>query len=179
MDTRIENRLPLRLTAIDRNAIERWLAWTAAIGLVACVAGALYVRVAWNSWPAARYLLLYVAPICLVAPWWMHERIRTLDHAASLPRGRLLLDAAVLVLAVARFGIGEGLPFSGHMLFLVYSVLTTPARGYRIVATVLLLETTAFKLWIWRDVSSWELGLALGLVAALFARVLRRRVAAR
>jgi hypothetical protein len=66
--------------------------------------------------------------------------------------------------------LGEVLPFSGHMLFLTYSGLTTTARWYRWLALVLLAETTVFKLWVWRDVYSWSLGLVIGLVAAVWGR---------
>jgi hypothetical protein len=62
--------------------------------------------------------------------------------------------------------LGELLPFSGHMLFLAYSGLTTRRTWYRGLALALLVETTVFKLWLWRDVTSWALGLALGLLAA-------------
>ncbi|MBA2670105.1 MAG: hypothetical protein H0U67_07035, partial [Gemmatimonadetes bacterium] len=58
------------------------------------------------------------------------------------------------------------LPFSGHMLFLTYSGLVTRHAWYRVLAAVLLAETTVFKLWLWDDPSSWVWGLALGAVAA-------------
>ena len=73
-------------------------------------------------------------------------------------------------LAFARFVVGTVLPFSGHMLFLTYTVLTIGrVRWYRRLAVVLLVETTIFKLWLWRDPYSWSIGLGLGAVAAAVA----------
>jgi hypothetical protein len=159
----------MRLTSAHPAELERWLAWTSGAGLLLCAMGAIYAQAAWGSWPAVRFLLAYVAPMCLAVPWWARERVRAFAQAPGIASGRLLLDAAVVVLAIARFGIGERLPFSGHMLFLSYSLLTTPARGYRLAALVLVIETTIFKLLVWQDVQSWAIGLVLGLVAAVVA----------
>lgn len=118
-----------------------------------------------RSGAAATFLVWYVAPLFLAAPLWLRGRL----HVAGRTRA---LDAAVTVLAFARFVSGGLLPFSGHMLFLTYSALTPPVtRGYRLLALALLIETTIFKLWIWRDPRSWALGLVLGLLAAASLRV--------
>jgi len=134
-----------------------------------CVVGALYAVAAWGYWAAARFLLAYVAPLCIAVPWLVRERLRASVQVPGISRGRVLLDAVVLLLAAARFGIGETLPYSGHMLFLAYSLLTTSARGYQFTAFVLLVETTFFKLLVWQDARSWAIGLALGVGAAVVA----------
>jgi hypothetical protein len=161
--------MTLRLTAARPEAIARWLAWSAGTGLAICALSAIYALAAWGSWPAARFLLAYVAPMCSAVPWWARERLRAVAQAPGTTAGRLMLDTAVVGLAIARFGIGELLPFSGHMLFLGYSLLTTSARGYRLAALALLIETTIFKLVVWQDIRSWVIGLVLGLVAAALA----------
>lgn len=118
-----------------------------------------------RSGAAATFLVWYVAPLFLAAPLWLRERLHVTGRTHAL-------DAAVTVLAFARFVSGGLLPFSGHMLFLSYSALTPPAtRGYRVLALALLIETTIFKLWIWRDPRSWGLGLVLGLLAAASLRM--------
>ena len=86
----------------------------------------------------------------------------------------MALDVLVFVLAAARFGVGERLPFSGHMLFLTYTILTTRDRPYRWLALGLLVETTLFKLGLWSDPRSWSIGLLVGAIAALVALVLER-----
>jgi hypothetical protein len=145
---------------------------------VLCALGATYALVAWGSWPAARFLVAYVAPMCVAVPWWVRERLRAFAQAPWISPGRLLLDASVVVLAIARFGIGETLPFSGHMLFLSYSFLTTSARSYRLAALAFLIETTIFKLLVWQDARSWAVGLVLGLVAAVAVAAGQRQRAA-
>jgi hypothetical protein len=71
----------------------------------------------------------------------------------------------VVLFAVLRTLTGA-LPFSGHMLFLTYSLLTTPVRWYQVVAVLLIAETTGFKLGVWHDFASWSIGLATGLACA-------------
>jgi hypothetical protein len=81
-----------------------------------------------------------------------------------------VVDAVVLALAFARFVTGL-LPFSGHMLFLTYSLFARPVSPrYRWVALALLAETTVYKLWHWHDPRSWAIGLAAGMVAVAVGR---------
>ena len=140
----------------------------------AALAGALCLWMGWidlgpRSRAGATFLAVYAAPMFLAAPLWWRGR---LNAAAPVQA----IDAAVTLLAFARFVIGDVLPFSGHMLFLSYSAAAGPvARGYRLLAFVLIAETTLFKLWIWRDPRSWVLGLALGLAGAALARLVGRR----
>ncbi len=110
------------------------------------------------------FLTLYMAPFFLVGPLWLRLRLRKIE---TTPRARTWLDAAVFVLAALRVPPIGILPFSGHMLFLTYAVAETPERGMRALAALLLLGTTAFKLWIWRDSWSWGWGLGMGIAAAL------------
>jgi hypothetical protein len=119
---------------------------------------------------ASTFLVLYAAPLFLAAPVWLRERV-------DVARRSLPLDLAVTVLALARFVLGSAvLPFSGHMLFLTYSLLAGPVSArYRWLAMALLAETTYSKLWIWRDPRSWALGLVLGLAAAAAWWLMRKR----
>ncbi|HJR65786.1 MAG TPA: hypothetical protein VJ802_05120 [Gemmatimonadaceae bacterium] len=124
-----------------------------------------------------RFFLLYVAPMLIVTPIWLHLRLA--ERRLSLSR-RWLLDAVVVFMAALR-GIGvPGLPFSGHTLFLAYSGIVTRHRGYRVLALLLMLETTVFKLWLWRDPKSWGLGIAIGvLLAVAESRMTSRRALAK
>jgi hypothetical protein len=137
----------------------RWLLrWAALLLPVGAIAVAFFI----DGWPAQRYLVFYVAPLFFAATTWMRLR---LDDGWPAMNTRFLLDVLVLGLSFLRFVIGTLFPFSGHMLFLTYSALTIQHRGYRFLAVVLLLETTWFKLWLWRDPYTWLLGLVLGLLA--------------
>jgi hypothetical protein len=108
---------------------------------------------------AIVFLVVYVAPLVIAAPLWLRGRL-------DVPMRTHVVDAVVLALAFARFVTGL-LPFSGHMLFLTYSLLARPVSPrYRWVALALLVETTVYKLWQWHDPRSWGIGLAAGLAAA-------------
>jgi hypothetical protein len=72
---------------------------------------------------------------------------------------------------------GNVVPFSGHMLFLVYSAMTTPLRWYRVMAALLIVLTTVFKFAVLKDPLSWSLGLVVGVLAALLHRRLENRYA--
>lgn len=118
-----------------------------------------------RSQAAARFLAFYAAPLFVAVLVWARIRLGSLE---SLTPAECSTDAVVTFLAFARFVFGAVLPFSGHMLFLSYALLTARgACGFRLLAVVLLVETTVFKLWIWQDTTSWALGLALGVLAAL------------
>jgi hypothetical protein len=108
----------------------------------------------------------------LAAPLWIRHRLRGFERRSA---GENAIDATVFVLAMLRFVVGEVLPFSGHMLFLTYTGITVRASSYRWLVLLLLIETTIFKLVLWRDPRSWGIGLALGLVAGLVATALPRR----
>ena len=160
--------------SLRRDTLERLLASMTIVAPILCLVLATVVYYWLDSWLAARFVVLYVAPMALVAPWWIRERIRSRQSDLMRPIPRLV-DATVLLLAMARFGIGEMLPFSGHMLFLTHTALTTRARRYQAVAAALIVETTIFKLWIWQDARTWAIGLTGGLLTALIHKISTRR----
>jgi len=150
------------MIAARRPRLDRLLRAAALLApLAAVVAGAAHYA-ATRDPAGVRFLALYVAPMFLAAPLWARHR---LDGLERRPGAVHAADAGVLALSLARLVAGGVLPFSGHMLFLAYTGLTVRAPGYRRLALALLVETTAFKLWLWRDPQSWALGLALGLAA--------------
>ena len=121
------------------------------------------------------FIALYVAPLVLVAPLWLRIRLRERPLAVS---ALWALDGVVIVLGALRALGAAWLPFSGHTLYLTYSALVTRHVGYRIAAVLLFVETTVFKLWVWRDRFTWAAGIILGLlVAAVALRLDRRRAA--
>jgi hypothetical protein len=162
-----------RTVVAHRAWLHRALGWLAVALPVACLAAAALAQagllpVGARRMEAARFLALYAAPLFLAVPLWARHRLAALER---LPATALVADVVVTALAAARFVLGTWLPFSGHMLFLAYSGLTVDgARAYRALALLLAVETTVFKLWLWRDVTSWALGLALGLLAAAIVR---------
>lgn len=153
-------RLRRSLKWVSLAVVNKLLGWCAALLPGAAVVAAFFVQ----GSPAKRFLILYIAPLFLAAPLWIRIRLETPPRPASYS---LALDVGVFLLSFLRFVTGHFLPFSGHMLFLTYSGLTTPRIGYRLIAVALLIETTIFKFWVWHDPRSWSLGLVIGLLAGV------------
>ncbi len=146
-----------RRAALDRAAL------AASITLpLAFAAAALVV----DDWRARRFLVAYVAPFFVAFPLWVRTRL-------ARPWGgrEMAVDGAVSLLGALRF-VGSFLPFSGHTLFFVYSLLTTRPAWYRVLALLLLAGTAYFKLSVWSDPRSFTMGIVLALAfAALHRRV--------
>jgi hypothetical protein len=157
--TRIDGGGPLAWVVRHRERIDQLLLWGGVVS-------AAVVAIAGVATGHVRFLTVYVAPFFLVGPLWLRLRLRTIE---TTPRAVTWLDAAVFALAALRsLPIAVGiLPYSGHTLFATYAAAVTRERGFRAIAAVLLASTTVFKLWIWRDPTSWTWGLGLGIVAAL------------
>ncbi|HET7462872.1 MAG TPA: hypothetical protein VFJ82_16580 [Longimicrobium sp.] len=149
---------PAAVLLRHRSTLERALPAAAVLLTIAAVLAGFLVE----AGPARRFVVFYLAPLVLVFPLWARARLRTLP---AHPGGRIALDAAVVIFATLRTLTGA-LPFSGHMLFLTYSILTTRVRWYLAVAALLIAETTWFKLVVWHDLASWSIGLAAGLACA-------------
>ena len=146
-----------RRAALDRAALVACVAVPLAIAAAALVA---------DNWRARRFLLAYVAPFFVAFPLWFRTRM-------ARPWGgrEMAVDGAVSLLGAVRM-TGSFLPFSGHTLFYLYSLLTTRTAWYRVLAALLLIETAYFKLLLWSDPRSFTLGIVLALAfAALHRRV--------
>lgn len=77
-----------------RKEVERWLVGAAVTALITRGAAALLAVRVWGSWPAARFLLAYVAPMVVAVSWWIRARLRTLGEANVLPKLPFALDVA-------------------------------------------------------------------------------------
>jgi hypothetical protein len=156
----------------DGARIDRWLRVAAVVApSLAVIAGVVHYALTRDA-SGIRFLVLYVAPMFLIAPIWLRERLAGFNRRPSSVQ---MIDATVFVLAIVRFVSGGMLPFSGHTLFLTYTAITVRTSSYRWLAAVLLVETTVFKLLLWHDPKSWALGLALGALAGVVTSRLERR----
>jgi hypothetical protein len=109
--------------------------------------------------PRPRYVALYIAPFALGLLLWCRRRL--LDSWGPLD-ARLAVDIVAVGCSALRL-IGPIIPPSGHMLFFVFTLLTTSTLRYRVVALVLIAETTYIKLIVWQDRASWAYGVLAGL----------------
>src|SRR5512135_2793940 len=106
-------------TLLDYRGLRQWLLACAVL----FPALGLSIALVMPEWRSARYVALYLAPLFAIAPLWV--RIRLAESGGALGYHEAL-DGVVLLLSFARFVLGASvLPFSGHMLFLTYSGLTT------------------------------------------------------
>ena len=106
------------------------------------------------------YLAYYIAPFALGFLLWARRRV--LD-SWSTADARVLIDALAVGLSALRLA-GPVVPPSGHMLFFVFSFLTTSSPGYRVVTLILIAETSYIKFFVWQDRRSWGYGILAGVV---------------
>jgi hypothetical protein len=128
-----------------------------------------------GDWPAQRFLIVYTAPMFAFGAWWARA---LLASVGSLPTRVLIIDALAFAAAGIRVAGGWGvIPYSGHVLFLTFVLLSTSDRRFRWSAIALLAVATWFKVALWNDWRSWSLGLMLGVLLAIARRVTVRRTA--
>jgi hypothetical protein len=132
-----------------------------SIGFAACVA--TYFAFVWRS-PAVS--LLYNAPIA--APFGAIFFDRLLPRPAA--RRLLLLDVAIIGLALLRV-VAPPLPFaSGHTLFTGYAAITARRWPLRLLAALVLLEVVYMKLFVTGGAVSMIVGLGLAAVGGWLHR---------
>lgn len=153
-----------------RIRLGRAILWGGGVLAALTVIGALVVL----ERPVDRqFWIVYTAPLFLVGPLWLRLRLAELPPR---PNSAPAVDIAVFGLGIIRFLTAQMVPFSGHMLFLTYSILVTGAWWYRALGAAMLVGTSAFKLGLWDDAYSWAWGGGLGIAAAALHWLLVRRV---
>jgi len=156
--------------AVEVRTLRTLLLWATIL----CPAVAIIAGLFAPTWPLQRGLIFYIAPLFFIGPLWLRLQL----GERPLRWGTLwALDLGIFVLALLRFVTGTWLPFSGHMLFLTYSALTTTSARYRALALALALETAWFKFVLWHDPRKFWIGLVGGAVAALVFVFARREAA--
>ena len=128
-----------------------------------------------GDWPTQRFLIIYMAPLFAFGAGWARRRLRILP---SLPPTVVALDAVAFVAGGLRAGGGWGLlPYSGHMLFLIFVVFGVHQGRFRWSALALAAMTTWFKLVVWHDWQTWTLGLLAGVALATVQHIVNRTTA--
>jgi len=113
---------------------------------------------------------MYVLPIIVPFVAFLFSRAQRFSRSSWLELG---IDALVVVTAIMRM-VGD-VPFvSGHALFLAYAMARPGSRLTYITAGLVMLQVVYLKIFVWHDLISPTLGVALGLAAALVVRRLRQ-----
>jgi hypothetical protein len=161
--------------AVSRDHTSKPLLFHPLIVLLFAIGGALLYAalITWRySGRNLENQYLYVVPIVVPFVSFLLDRAERLRH---LKIGRLVVDALVVGTAMMRV-IGN-VPFvSGHTLFLTYAILGSASRVTQITASLVMLEVIYLKYFVWHDPISSSSGIVLGVIAALIARRLQRRV---
>jgi hypothetical protein len=108
----------------------------------------------------ALFSLVYSGPLFILGAFWLffhREEYRRLQLL------RMLLDAAVFSVAIARF-FGSSIPPSGHALLLTHTIITVNNRYFRLVAVIMLIATAGLKI-SWHDYTSLASGIVLALLS--------------
>ncbi len=123
------------------------------------------------SWEIKRFLIFYMAPLSGCMGIWGYLKIeewfgRDWQHNCG--------DFLLIILSIIRlFGL---IPVSGHMLFAVYAGIRLRNVYYKGLMTLLMLETSYFKLLVWGDTVSWGYGILFGLLLAIIDWWLKRKI---
>lgn len=115
------------------------------------------------SWDPSSLSVRYLAPIYGLFFLWVSLRLRTW---ARMPRAQWIPDLSAALLAASRTCVPV-IPFSGHALFLAYTLATTPSRVYRVLALLFLVDTIYLKLVVWSAPWSLLAGLCIAVVLTI------------
>ncbi len=105
-------------------------------------------------------MTIYLVPMYLLVLGWIGVMLGQPRLLRPLP---LCIDAVVIVLAGMRM-FTLALPVSGHAVLLVYSILVTPHRTYRLIAGGYLVVTLAINMVLWHNYLSPLAGIIVGCV---------------
>lgn len=98
------------------------------------------------DWNEKKETIVYSIPMVFLFFYWAKSR---LDEEYSLRIELISLDVlAIFFTGLRLFGL---LYHSGHVLFLVYTFVTTSNKSYRILCVPMILITAYFKVFYWRD----------------------------
>jgi hypothetical protein len=147
----------------------RLVRWLLLAMMLAVLAGATWRFVRGQYWLDREKLVMtfYLVPMYLLALGWAAVMLR---QPALLGPAAVWVDALAVVIGGSRT-LTNIIPASGHVVVLLYSILVTPHRGYRLAAGIYLALALAMKFVLWHDVFTPVLG---GVIAYWLWRLRKR-----
>ena len=110
------------------------------------------------------WLIWYIMPVGVVFTAFILDRVKELGHT---PVQYLFLDLIVVLLSLAR--VVTYIPFySGHAIFLSYTLLSARLRMVKILAMAVLLQVVYLKLVRWNDWVTLVMGVLAGSLAGYY-----------
>jgi len=111
------------------------------------------------DWMDKKVSIFYNIPMIFIFFLWLNYKIQEKEIVYLKVIG---VDLIVLFFTLVRlFGL---MYHSGHVLFLLYSFLTTENKFYRIICFIMLLVTAYFKFFIWSDFITPTVGIVMALI---------------
>jgi len=119
----------------------------------------LFKELYFYEWSEKKEAIIYSIPMVFLFFYWIKFKLDE-EHIFDL---RVIgLDALAASLAAVRV---IGLLFhSGHVLFLLYTLLTTKSKAYKLMCIPMVLITAYFKLFYWNDFVTPIIGIGLALI---------------
>ncbi len=145
-----------------------WLKLLCIVAAIVLPGFALYREYIYDDWANRIDQIRYFLPMTIITPLWIYCRLNEVRHITFT---QILLDLSALLIAMSRMVVAF-IPFSGHMVFLAYTFMSTKSNWYRVFAMMLLLDTTYFKWIVWGSFLNWGFGLA---IAITLAKLRKRR----
>ena len=141
------------------------------------VAGAAVVGLYLLRYPSVRATLFdpsatfqYVVPLMVPLIAFMFERVEHVREANFFQHG---VDYLTFVLAAGRV-TGDVPYISGHTLLLSYALLQSKSRLVRISSALVLAQTLLLKYFVWGDLVTSNVGIALGCALSFLVTLSRR-----
>lgn len=105
------------------------------------------------------FLFGYIMPVVLLFLFWIKLKIEN----EIIINIHFYLDLIITFLSGIRSinMLMPFLPYSGHVVFILYSWVSTKNKMYRIFAGIVFAITTFFKMYIWHDYFTWLSGMIL------------------
>ena len=108
------------------------------------------------------FSLIYNGPLFILAGFWLFFRKQEYSRPQII---RMLIDLAVLSIAIARF-FGSSIPPSGHATLLTHTLISVNNRYFRLAALIMLILTAGLKI-SWHDFTSLGYGIVLGTISGV------------
>jgi hypothetical protein len=129
------------------------IAYLLPFAKIACILAAfgctgilLFKSLYFSTWEEKSETIIYSIPLVFLLFIWARCK---LDEKNIFHLEILTIDAIAILLSAIRI---LGLLFhSGHVLFLLYTYITTPNKIYRILCWPMILVTAYFKIFYWGD----------------------------
>ncbi|MFT7613116.1 MAG: hypothetical protein ACI9J3_002086 [Parvicellaceae bacterium] len=159
---------------MDRQKIERFIPALKVLCVLAAFGAPsllLLKDLYFYDWSEKKETIVYSIPMVFLFFFWIKFK---LDEEHIFDVRIIGLDGLTIFLTALRL---IGLLFhSGHVLFLLYSFMTTKNNTYRILCIPMILVTAYFKIFYWGDFITPIIGAIMALTLVYFRNRVMERI---